>query len=234
MIAAKAVNAACAAKIAISRNLRGTKLWAPGHPNGCHIGLTSGHTFIVPGDKAGVEVPQRFRRVAIARGCIAVGMEPAATEADPFDKAAAIREAEQRRMANTKARDDRTHRAVPVHGAAVDPGALAQRETADNEVGDHTDAALRDRTANAVRLLAWLIDRCRIEEKSEIERRTVQNSGPNPLRNKRALDAALGELAESGRVRLFNSGRQKLIEVNTDWVHVATVATVDPLAEGVR
>jgi hypothetical protein len=125
------------------------KLWSPS--GDCHIGLTSGHTFIVPGHKAGVEVPQMFRRLAIARGCIAVGMEHAATEADPFDKAAAIRKAEKRRMANTKARDDQTHRALPVHGAAVDPGALAQRETADNEVGDHTDAALRDRTGEVLR-----------------------------------------------------------------------------------
>jgi hypothetical protein len=175
----------------------------------------------VPGDKAGVEVPQMFRRMAIARGCIAVGMEPEATETDPFDRAAAIRKAEKRRMANTKARDDRTHRVVPVHAAAVDPGALAQRETADNEVGDHTDAALRDRTANAVRLLAWLINRCRIEEKSEIERRTVQNSGP-PLRSKRALGT---RRTRSGRVRCSSGRQRKLIEVNTDRVHVATVAT---------
>ena len=49
-------------------------LWSPS--GDCHIGLTSGHTFIVPSDSAGAEVPPRFRRAAIALGCIPVGTEP--------------------------------------------------------------------------------------------------------------------------------------------------------------
>ena len=67
------------------------KMWSPTGDQ--HIALTSGHTFVVPGDKAGIEVPQKFHREAIARGCIPVGMEPEAPEeAGGFDRVAVIKE----------------------------------------------------------------------------------------------------------------------------------------------
>jgi hypothetical protein len=61
----------------------------------------------------------------------------------------------------------------------------------------------------------------------------VQNRGPNPLRNKVILDAALDVLVKAGHVRLFKRGKRKLIEVNAAQP-VATVATGDPLAKGIR
>lgn len=76
-----------------------------------------------------------------------------------------------------------------------------------------TVAAPRERF-NARRLDAWLLDWCRREGAQEVERRTIQNRGPNALRGKGALDAALAELAEAGRVRSIEAGRRKLVRVN--------------------
>jgi hypothetical protein len=68
------------------------KLWSP--DGDCHIGLTSGHTMIVPADKAGIDVPARFRKEAIARGCIPVGMAPdEPEETSGFDRRRTIKEA---------------------------------------------------------------------------------------------------------------------------------------------
>lgn len=73
------------------------KLWSPA--GDCHIGLTSGHTFLIPADKAGIEVPQKFRREAIARGCLPVGMEPDEIEAGQgFDRQAVIKSAMNKMM----------------------------------------------------------------------------------------------------------------------------------------
>jgi hypothetical protein len=63
-------------------------LWSP---NGdCHIGLTSGHTFIVPAGKEGIEVPTRHFKEAVARGCIPVGQEPE-DDGSNFDRAGTLR-----------------------------------------------------------------------------------------------------------------------------------------------
>lgn len=67
------------------------KLWAPDHPDGCHIGLTNGTTFMVPHSKEGIEVPVAFRREAIARGCIPVGVEVEAPKNEAFDREQVIR-----------------------------------------------------------------------------------------------------------------------------------------------
>ena len=74
------------------------KLWAPHHRNGCHLGLTNGTTFLVPNDRAGIEVPAEFRRAAIARGCLPVGMEPELPEHDTFMKATTMRPAVRARV----------------------------------------------------------------------------------------------------------------------------------------
>jgi len=74
----------------------GVAMWSPtgNQPDGStHIGLTSGHTFIVPHDRAGIVVPAKFRREAIAHGCLPVGMEPEPEEASTaFDRKAVIRQ----------------------------------------------------------------------------------------------------------------------------------------------
>lgn len=68
--------------------------------------------------------------------------------------------------------------------------------------------------SNARRLDAWLLDFCRRESVIEVERRTIQNRGPNPVRGKGALDGALEELVEAYRVREVDDGRRKLVRVN--------------------
>ena len=89
-------------------------LWSPS--GDCHIALTSGHTFIVPGDKAGAEVPNMFRSAAIARGCIPVGMEPDENEPDAFGRTTTIFGASKRALVPFKARGHPTfqlsHRAT--------------------------------------------------------------------------------------------------------------------------
>jgi hypothetical protein len=68
--------------------------------------------------------------------------------------------------------------------------------------------------SNARRLDAWLVDYCRRNGTREVKRRTIQNEGPNPVRGKAALDAALAELAEAGRIREADDGRRKVIRIN--------------------
>lgn len=72
--------------------LVGVWMWAPGHgKDGCHIGLTNGHTFKIPDDPAGVAVPAMFRKEAIAKGCIPVGMYPEQEEGLGFNRAGLIK-----------------------------------------------------------------------------------------------------------------------------------------------
>jgi hypothetical protein len=61
---------------------------------------------------------------------------------------------------------------------------------------------------------AWLIDYCRREGLREVERRTIQNRGPNSVRGRAGLDAALAELAEAGRILEVEDGRRKLVRIN--------------------
>lgn len=76
------------------------------------------------------------------------------------------------------------------------------------------DMAAPRELSNARRLDAWLLDYCRRGGLSEVERRTIQNRGPNPIRGKAALDAALAELVEAGRIRENEDGRRKLVRIN--------------------
>jgi hypothetical protein len=55
-----------------------------------HIGLTNGHTFVVPSDAAGAEVPKMFRKEAIARGALPVGMTEDDDAPNTFDRERAI------------------------------------------------------------------------------------------------------------------------------------------------
>lgn len=66
----------------------------------------------------------------------------------------------------------------------------------------------------ARRLDSWLIDRCARDRVRELPRRTIQNEGPNPVRGRAGLDAALRELVEADRVREVEAGRRKLVLVN--------------------
>jgi hypothetical protein len=70
----------------------GVRLWAPDHPNGCHIGLTNGTTFMVPNDPEGIETPKEFVKPALAEGCIPVGMERDAPEDERFNRDKLVKE----------------------------------------------------------------------------------------------------------------------------------------------
>lgn len=58
-----------------------------------HIGLTSGHTLVIPADDEGIEVPLVFRREALSRGAVVPGeiIDPEKNEKAGFDRAETIR-----------------------------------------------------------------------------------------------------------------------------------------------
>ncbi|MCU7873577.1 MAG: DUF3987 domain-containing protein [Candidatus Thiodiazotropha sp. (ex Lucinoma borealis)] len=77
------------------------------------------------------------------------------------------------------------------------------------------ELALPEEQANAARLDGWLLDYCRREKTNILPRREVQrNVTPGNLRQKAALDFALAELVEAGRVQLIQDGRRKEIHIN--------------------
>ena len=74
--------------------------------------------------------------------------------------------------------------------------------------------ALPAETADAARLDVWLLDYCQREGVAVVPRRVVQNCGPNRLRRRQALDAALVELTAAGRVVELRDGRRRDLAVN--------------------
>lgn len=77
------------------------------------------------------------------------------------------------------------------------------------------ELALPEEQADAARLDSWLLDYCRREKTNIVPRREVQrNVTPGHLRQKAALDFALAELEEAGRVQLVQDGRRKEIHIN--------------------
>lgn len=77
------------------------------------------------------------------------------------------------------------------------------------------ELALPEEQADAARLDSWLLDYCRREKTNIVPRREVQrNVTPGHLRQKIALDSALAELEEAGRVQLVRDGRRKEIYIN--------------------
>ncbi|MCB1850774.1 MAG: DUF3987 domain-containing protein [Gammaproteobacteria bacterium] len=77
------------------------------------------------------------------------------------------------------------------------------------------ELALPEEQADAARLDSWLLDYCRRKKTNIVPRRDVQrNVTPGHLRQKTALDFALDELMEAGRVRLVQDGKRKEIQIN--------------------
>jgi putative DNA primase/helicase len=70
--------------------------------------------------------------------------------------------------------------------------------------------------ANAHKLNDWLIDYCRRKRVGDVSTKAVQHRGPSPLRDRAALQAALAELEELGRIRVVTVGKRRLIEVNPE------------------
>jgi Protein of unknown function (DUF3987) len=76
------------------------------------------------------------------------------------------------------------------------------------------ELALPVELVNASHLDRWLIDHCRRNQTKTVSTRTVQQFGPARLREKSAIDSALLELEELGRVRTVKDGRRRTITVN--------------------
>jgi hypothetical protein len=76
------------------------------------------------------------------------------------------------------------------------------------------ELAVPTEIANAAKLDAWLIEHCQRERVGEVSTKTVQHRGPGPLRDRAALQPALAELEELGRIRVVAVGKRRLIEVN--------------------
>lgn len=69
--------------------------------------------------------------------------------------------------------------------------------------------------ANSARLDRWLVEYCGRKQTLIVPRRKVQrNITPVCLRSKAALDEALSELCDAGRVRLVQNGNRKEIHLN--------------------
>ena len=73
---------------------------------------------------------------------------------------------------------------------------------------------LPEEMTNAARLESWLIRQCRKKSSASISTREIQQYGPYGLRDKRALDAALGELSELGRAREIRSAKKRDVHIN--------------------
>lgn len=68
--------------------------------------------------------------------------------------------------------------------------------------------------ANAVKLDAWLIERCREHATGAVSTGDILQFGPHPVRRADGRDSALDVLADAGRVRIEQAGRQKRVRVN--------------------
>ncbi len=77
------------------------------------------------------------------------------------------------------------------------------------------ELALSAAQADAIKLEGWLRDYSQRHRARVIARRTIQREvTPARLRKKTALDAALTELVDHGRVRLVTEGKSKQIELH--------------------
>ncbi len=69
------------------------------------------------------------------------------------------------------------------------------------------DMALPRTVINAVKLEAWLVETCRDSGVDTVKAREAMRRGPNPVRHRNDLAAALAEIMGAGRVRLEDDGR---------------------------
>ena len=76
------------------------------------------------------------------------------------------------------------------------------------------ELALSPEMADASRLDSWLIDYCRKNKVSAVRRSHILTHGPNSLRKKAKLDAAIDFLAELAHVRQVKTDKQEMLCVN--------------------
>jgi len=74
--------------------------------------------------------------------------------------------------------------------------------------------ALPEGLANAARLESWLVQRCNQYSVDRVSTHEVQQFGPNSLREKLTIEAAMQELEELGRAQRLKEGKRKFIAVN--------------------
>jgi len=67
---------------------------------------------------------------------------------------------------------------------------------------------------NAMLLECWLLERCLRMGITEVPVNQIQKYGPNRIRRKECLLAALGILEEAGRIRYATEGRRKSVKMN--------------------
>lgn len=82
--------------------------------------------------------------------------------------------------------------------------------------------------ADAARLEAWLITRCKKGGVCEVPTKEVQQFGPNGLREKAKIEAALLELEELGRAQRRQEGRRKFIALHPSLLSAPVPATAIP------
>jgi len=76
------------------------------------------------------------------------------------------------------------------------------------------ELALPPGLAEASRLEAWVVNRCRGYGTGELPIAEVQQFGPSGLREKAAIESAVGALQERGRIQMVKRGKRKFIVVN--------------------
>jgi putative DNA primase/helicase len=73
---------------------------------------------------------------------------------------------------------------------------------------------LPEELTNAARLESWLIEWCGKNGSAIVPRREIQRCGPNRVRDRKALDAALKELGDLGRTREAKNGAKLEVHIN--------------------
>lgn len=76
------------------------------------------------------------------------------------------------------------------------------------------ELAMPKELADAARLDAWLIVHCNRERTNVVATKTVQQFGPNGIRERSVIESCLRDLGELDRARLVVDGRRKLVHVN--------------------
>jgi putative DNA primase/helicase len=78
--------------------------------------------------------------------------------------------------------------------------------------------AIPEAVADAMTLETWIIERCKADHLAAVPISTLHKSGPNRLRKKAPLEAALNELESAYRIRRRKDGRKIKIDINPEIV----------------
>ena len=76
------------------------------------------------------------------------------------------------------------------------------------------ELAIGDEQKNAIMLNNWLLEYCHRENTETVPCRAVQQFGPNPIRKRDKLEAAIQELKDLDRLEQVSNGKRKLLHLN--------------------